>query len=71
MLNMKQKLERMMRKLMINRIVAFKISINSMWLLIRYSASDSISGWWQLPFWTQVGGRARSDVPGIAAEASL
>ena len=23
-----------------------------MGLLIRYSASDSSSGWWQLPFWT-------------------
>ena len=27
-----------------------------MWLLMRYSASDSSAGWWQLPFWSHSGG---------------
>ena len=61
MLNMKQALVRMVRKLMMKRMIALNISPHSTTLLIRYSASDSRKGWWQLPFWIQLGGAALSD----------
>ena len=61
MLNMKEKLVMMVRKLMMKRMMALNVSFHSTTLLMRYSASDSRRGWWQLPFWIQLGGAALSD----------
>jgi hypothetical protein len=61
MLIIKQRLVMMMRKLMVNRILAFDISPHSNGLFIRYSESNSRRGLWQLPFIIQLGGGSRSD----------
>ena len=61
MLIINKKFVMMVRKLMVQRMMALNISFQSTTLFMRYSASDSRRGWWQLPFWIQLGGGALSD----------
>ena len=61
MLSIKQRLVMMVRRLMMNRMMAFDISASSTGLFIRYSVSNSRRGLWQLPFIIQLGGGSRSD----------
>jgi hypothetical protein len=61
MLSIKQRLLMMVRRLMMNRMLAFDISTSSTGLCIRYSSSKSRRGLWQLPFIIQLGGRSRPD----------
>ena len=62
MLSKKQRLVMMMRKLMMKRTTPLNTSPHRTGLLMRYSASNSSTGWWQLPFSTQLGGGALSGI---------